>query len=1121
MLIQIRKSRWAKVVVIIMTAFMFMPLQYPISAYALSGGPTPPEYATFQKVGSGSMVDPFSGNVQYSLSLFEIGGYPISLTYSGDINPEQNAGWVGLGWSLQAGSIGRAMRGIPDDFKGDEVKKEINKKPRIIQSYDFQFHNKEGKQVELVGLNGGIRMNGLPTIVHDNYRGFGINYDVNMKFGVFNRIDSILSDTSTRWVPPLLPGNVTEIIKFDTTNKKDLPIMDFNTSYSSYDGNSYSVIPKVGFIDNGLNKLLNSKDKKVNILLGNPAFRFNTHTGLQSMGMTGKGFEYGKKNTFTVSNYGANFLTQSHVPSFNPDMHLSVWNTALSLEGDRIFSDKRAIAVKVTVSTEKITENTVNKKGYGCLYMNQGENTDDALLDHQQASMLIDKYTQSLPPTVSTYDVFNISASGLGGSFKVKYNSLGLISPPSQKISTLANPKIFIEIGAGTNWKIAGDLGLRHILKKTGRWDKNNDAADYLAFKKGEVNNDFEPFSFRNNFEFIETETDYHTSMGGQTATKFGLKRSYNGKLSAWKATSDLYGINNNKIQTISSELYNANRSPRQQSITYLTAEQAKEHGIQKKIQNYHFIPNGVNCESIFTVTTINSGGTDHHLSYEEIDRDYSYRKGHHLSEINVLQPNGMRFNFGLPLYQVEENKVSFSVKGDLSGKGLDDFLTSSTTYFNSGANPDDGIKNDKGIDNHYEQVTIPAYANAFLLTTILSTDYSDLGNDGPTTDDLGSYVKFNYAMPDYETHKDNPADPEYDPNHHLFNWRAPFENADWSRGYKSDELDDQGSFSYGKREQWYMHSIETKDEIAVFELADRVDGYGVTGRDGGVDGGGNRQKYLVGIKIYDRRAFERDGLSASPIKQIIMHYSHDLCNGITSYIDPGVPSFCNDHPLKELGGVYTSATKYSGGKLTLQKIEFIEGSLGMLTKDPYIFEYKTANPDYEYKSVDRWGTFHRKNTHQQVGVANDKQTTLSDHPYTYQNKDSLDKWASAWMLSDIRTPSGGKISLEYESDDYAYVQNKQAMTMTRIKGIRQELSIDDENLAQFKKSISNSQHVLFHGWVAQDRALQTFLLEGYLIMYRRMTSSFLVSMLTLPVEANRRPMNRCRAFLPSKNQGK
>jgi len=48
-------------------------------------------------------------------------------------------------------------------------------------------------------------------------------------------------------------------------------------------------------------------------------------------------------------------------------------------------------------------------------------------------------------------------------------------------------------------------------------------------------------------------------------------------------------------------------------------------------------------------------------------------------------------------------------------------------------------------------------------------------------------------------------------------------------------------------------------------------------------------------------------------------------------------------------------------------------------------------------------------------------------------------------------------------------------------KGIRQELSIDDENLAQFKKSISNSQHVLFHGWVAQDRALQTFLLEGKL----------------------------------------
>jgi len=38
------------------------------------------------------------------------------------------------------------------------------------------------------------------------------------------------------------------------------------------------------------------------------------------------------------------------------------------------------------------------------------------------------------------------------------------------------------------------------------------------------------------------------------------------------------------------------------------------------------------------------------------------------------------------------------------------------------------------------------------------------------------------------------------------------------------------------------------------------------------------------------------------------------------------------------------------------------------------------------------------------------------------------------------------------------------------------ELSLSSENLASFKKSIAKPQHVLFHGWIEQSKALQAFL---------------------------------------------
>ena len=89
------------------------------AAFALQGGPTQPDYAQFEPSGMTDMVSLQSGDFSYQIPLSDIpspyGNYPLSLSYHAGISPQQEASWVGLGWSLNPGSINRDVRGVPDD----------------------------------------------------------------------------------------------------------------------------------------------------------------------------------------------------------------------------------------------------------------------------------------------------------------------------------------------------------------------------------------------------------------------------------------------------------------------------------------------------------------------------------------------------------------------------------------------------------------------------------------------------------------------------------------------------------------------------------------------------------------------------------------------------------------------------------------------------------------------------------------------------------------------------------------------------------------------------------------------------------------------------------------------
>ena len=317
--------------------------------------------------------------------------------------------------------------------------------------------------------------------------------------------------------------------------------------------------------------------------------------------------------------------------------------------------------------------------------------------------------------------------------------------------------------------------------------------------------------------------------------------------------------------------------------------------------------------------------------------------------------------------------------------------------------------KNNRGSDEYYDETSTPPFAHSFLLTGVISQDYVDLSGDGMSPDDLGSYTKFNYTLSEKN-----------------FGWRNPIQkdHASYNEGLKSlavgKESDDKGSIIYGEKELWYMHTIETKTHIAEFHTSNRLDAYGIKDINGGLDETSPMKK-LDKIVLYTReeKAKETRELDyvAIPIKTVHFEYDYTLC--------PGYPNNLR------------SGQNNAGGKLTLRKVYFTYGNSNKGVLNDYEFTYGenkgALNPSYNLKAYDRWGNYSPNFT---ASCDNGNIPTKPEFPYVIQNKIEEDQYAVAWHMTEIKLPSGGKIQVDYESDDYAYVQDRKAMQMFFVDGV-------------------------------------------------------------------------------------
>lgn len=942
-------KKWVKPVAIKLLVLMIIQISYPTVSWALTSGPQQPEASNFTPADVSNLVDPFTGDFSYNIPMFDIGGYPVNLSYASGISGDQEATWVGLGWNLNTGAITRDVRGLPDDFWGDEVTRNFKTKDNITAGGSVT-----AGLSEIVGWDGVTASYGL-QFKYNNYAGFSVGQTLNG--GV------------------QFPNSGLNIGLGLSTTNGGLDINP-NVSFSSALGEDTKKREYKGSLGFGLN--------------------INSRTGLSQMNLNGsvseshgqKKFENGKLSKTKNSNDtqgkqkdavvglsgggSINFLNPTHSPQLSLPYQTFNFSGSFKLGGAIAWTDISG-TIAGFYSKQSLMYNTMKSPAYGYAYSEHGQNMENALHDfNREKDGPFTINTPTLPLTNYTYDAFNIKAQGIGGSFRAFRNDVGHVYD-----QTMVNPSAGGSFGAEVELGQAVDFGIDVNVNwnesKSGIWKDENLAKDQLSFRSKTRNVLGENVFFKLVGEKVsESDPTFRNTILQDNAAAVQLQNADDpmamNKLvsNGISSTTSSSTLNNNNYRNTNSRLI---RNTLIQCFTLAEVKRA------------------------FPI----------YLKYMP-----AYAKDHHIVMIIATTADGTRYVFGLPAYNKTKREITFATGKTIESTGGAVFDASKNLVNYNTA--DASISNARGIDNYFDETITPAYVHTWYLTEVLSPDYSDITGNGPSSDDLGGYVVFNYGIPQ--------TDGTVKPNIENFPWRTPTttgQQATYAEGLKTILTDDKGTILYGEKDIWYPSSIESKTQYVQFEYSDRLDGRAANGIHGGINTTTKAQKKVDRIKIYSRQDYIANPSTSIPLKTIHFDYKYLLCQNTPNSIAAA------DAPLATTGK----------GKLTLTGVFFTYRNSDKARYSAYKFEYPTSateNPNYNQTANDRWGGY-RANPSTPGSLRNE------DFPYVTQDKASADTQSKCWNLNKITLPTGGIINIEYESDDYAFVQDKKACRMMKIVG--------------------------------------------------------------------------------------
>lgn len=933
----------------------------PTVALALTSGPSQPEVSTFTPAGTGDMVDLFSGDFQYNIPLLDVGGYPINIAYTAGVGMDEEASWVGLGWNLNPGAINRQMRGVPDDFKGDSIVKAFNIRPDITTGITV------GAGSELVGLPF-LNLEASRGVYYNSYRGYGQNINISPTLSIGKANGGLFT------------ANMGLNIGYDTQDGLDL-----NASLG-LNLRTRDFVNKLK-LSTGMNSQRGLRDLSASFHRDKETQKSYTYKDKEGKDQTGtyKRKEEAKIFGGRVSFFGPTYLPTADLPLKNKSFTLrrTLGGEVIALHG-YIFDEGYR-------SEQSLAFNRQAQSAFGYLHSQSAKASDVMDFNRERHGLPWREDMPLLPLGFGTNDLFSASGQGASGQYRAMRNDIGFFSDAFHANQNQSF-SLGVEVGAFPNMaRLGGNLGVTSVTTKAKGWKEGNALAGVTKHTDWDSISVYEPVFFKNSGEMTPTDEEFLDKIGGGMPTLADLETRTGDVKTAFLISSN-QKFTGKRAFSSTPVLRRSARERRNDVFQYLTGAEASIHGLEKSVRSYKR----------------NKPRLSKDVADCAVDMVLSRRryKGHHISEVTVLKPDGARYVYGIPAYNTLQKDVAFSI-GNMNDGGTGLVQYTGDAAMGTG---DNSLNNNTDTrDRFYSSESTPPYPYAFLLTGVLSPDYVDRTGNGITGDDHGTAVRINYTR-----------------NERLFKWRTPYGTdsttvlraARHQPGRKSDTRDNKASYIYGEKEVWYVHSIESATMVAQFYTSRRLDGLGAAGEDGGIDTDtlAAPQK-LDKIALYSKADLQAHGNAAVPLKTVHFSYDYELCPGVPNSNNPG-----------------------GRGKLTLRKVWFTYGNSGRGVLNAYTFAYKNG-PDadashrffYNMTNVDRWGNY-KVNPTGYPGT--------SDYPYSLQdttdnisNNASIYDYAGAWSLSSITLPSGGTINVEYEPDDYAYVQDKRAGQMFFVKG--------------------------------------------------------------------------------------
>jgi len=903
----------------------------PGVSYALTSGPTQPEVQGFQPAGTSDMVDLFSGDFSYNIPLLELpgpnGGYPFNLAYQSGVTMDQEASWVGLGWSLNPGTINRQMRGLPDEFKGDVIRTKMSVAPSVTVGLAG------GASIEFLGADkkGGLDIS--LSISQNNYKGVG--YSIGAQIGY---------DKATQGLAGSGVG-----LGLTLDSKEGVNVTP-----------SLSLGTKLG--DFGLSVGYNSKT-------GMSSMSFSHEVQFQENKNATRTYNQNHKKQATVysgSMKQTSTLTLAH-PGYTPQITMPMrgTNIAITIKGGAggwgVFTSPY-ITGFYNEQWLKHDKKWLGAGAFGYLHY-QDATGDVAMLDfNREKEGIVSRESPNLPIPSLSYDIYSVTGQGIGAMYRPMRSDYGVVH--DQEIES-ASTGGAAGVDVGGPGHFGANLSLNHSLSVSGLWKDDNDMNGAMSFQKDTINSSYEPWYFKAHGEPSVESRSTLDSLWGDKAVRVAIA-----------------GGNSDTRLTSAIQVHREDGTWAQQEVPRSAKvnhnRQARNQVIQP-ITNAQLLRNGEEMLPEFKVSYINNEN-------REVAYDRKNLPAHHTTGFTALTPDGLRYVYGIPAYNLKQEEITFTAR-----RPADSLYRASVGASGDEGEPTYGYE---GTEKYLKHVEMPKYAHSYLLTAIVGPDYVDVHNDGVTPDDLGYWVKFTYRQ---TTGKDD-----------TYRWRDPYSRAHFVEGWKTDPRDDKGSFTYGEKELWYLERAETKSHILQFSTVDREDGFGVAHKyDSLTDSDRNVRKSMQALKTMT--LYSRFAGPAHPIKTVKFDYDYSRCQGVEN----------NKH---------NNSKNRNGGKLTLTQVHFEYGNSTRGSLNPYIFNYSESNPRYDIHAYDRWGNY----------KPYDKGDYYQNHDFPYVDQDprkksSLDQYAAAWTLTKIQLPSGGLVMVDYEIDDYGYVQHKPAMQMMEL----------------------------------------------------------------------------------------